>query len=176
MKLGISQASRFCERASYLHVIYIVMYTLVLDKLCKICENHFLWVEAITFPIEPKTLGLLVAILFFLISLLVNLLQRRYSRTRLHRMLEKDESLVNFLGVIDEYLGKVEFACTFDVYGASSPQEVGKAIYVARNKIESTIAAMEEHLRSFHHHQRKEKRQQNQKKRLKRSLQKPPGQ
>ena len=28
-------------------------------------------------PMEPKTLGLLVAVLFFLISLLINLLQRR---------------------------------------------------------------------------------------------------
>ena len=175
MKLGISKGSRYCDRASYLHVTHTVMCTLVLDKLCKICEKHFLWLEAIAFPIEPKTLGLLVAILFFLISLLVNLLQSRYSRARLHRMLEKDESVINFLGLIDEYLCKLESACTFDVYGASSPQEVGKAIYVARNKIESTIAAMEEHLRSFHHHERKEKRQRNQKKRLKRSLQESPG-
>jgi len=125
-------------------------------------------------PMEPKTLGLLVAILFFLISFLVNLLQRRYSRTRLHRMLEKDVSVVNFLGVIDEYLGKLEFTCTFDVHGESSPQEVGKAIYVARNKIQSTIAAMEEHLWSFNHHQRREKRHQNHRKRPKRSLRKPP--
>lgn len=124
--------------------------------------------------IEPKTLGLLVGILFFLISLLVNLFQRRYSRTRLHRMLEKDESVVNFLGVIDEYLAKLELTCTFDVQRASSPQEVGKAIYVARNKIQPTIAAMEEHLQSFRHHRRKEKRQQNQRKRLTRSLQKLP--
>jgi hypothetical protein len=123
-------------------------------------------------PMEAKTLGLLVATLFFLISFLVNLLQRRYSRNRLHRMLEKDVSVVNSLGVIDEYLCKLELNCTFDVHGASSPQEVGKAIYVARNKIQSTIAAMEEHLRSFHHHQRKERNQQNQKKQLKRSLKK----
>ncbi len=151
------------------------MYTLVLAKLCKIYEEHFPWVEAIDFPMELKTLGLLVAILFFLISFLVNLLQRRYSRTRLHRMLEKDESVVNLLGVIDEYLGKIEFTCTFDVYGTSSPQEVGKAILVVRNKIESTIAAMQEHLQFFHHHKRKEKRLKNQRKRLKRSLQRPPG-
>ena len=126
-------------------------------------------------PMEPKTLGLLVAILFFLISFLVNLLQRRYSRTRLHRMLEKDESVINLLGAIDEYLSNLEFTCTFDVSGRSSPQEVGKAILVVRNKIESTIAAMQEHLQSFHHHKRKEKRLKNQRKRLKRSLQRPPG-
>jgi hypothetical protein len=132
-------------------------------------------VEFIGFPIDPKTLGLLVAVLFFLISFLVNLLQRRYSRARLHRMLEKDESVINFLGVMDEYLGKLEFNCSFDVHGTSSPQEVGKAIYVARNKIESTIAAMEEHLRSFHHPQRREKRQRNQGNRLKRPLQEQPG-
>jgi hypothetical protein len=128
--------------------------------------------EAIDFPMEPKTLGLLIAILFFLISFLVNLLQRRYSRTRLHRMLEKEESVVNLLGIIDEYMGKIEFTCTFDVYGTSSLQEVGKAIHVARNKIESTIVTMEDHLQSFHHHQRKEKKQKNQRKMLKKSLQK----
>jgi DNA integrity scanning protein DisA with diadenylate cyclase activity len=147
------------------------MYALVLAKLCKIYEEHFLWVEAISFPMEPKTLILLVTLLFLLICFLVNLLQRRYSRTRMHRMLEKDESVANLLGVIDEYLGKLEFTCSFDFYGTSSPQEVGKAIHVVRNKIESTIAAMEEHLQSFQHHQRKEKRQKNQRKRLERSLQ-----
>ena len=125
------------------------MYALVLAKLCKIYEEHLLWVEAISFPMEPKTLSLLVAILFFLICFLVNLLQRRHSRTRLHRMLKKDESVANLLGVIDEYLSKIEFCCSFDFYGTSSPQEVGRAIHVVRNKIESTIAAMEEHLQSF---------------------------
>ena len=125
------------------------MYTLVLAKLCKIYEEHFQWVEAIDFPMELKTLGLLVAILFFLISFLVNLLQRRYSRTRLHRMLEKDESVINLLGVIDEYLSNIEFTCTFDVNGKSSPQEVGKAIHLVRDKIESTIANIGEHLYSF---------------------------
>ena len=147
------------------------MYALVLDKLCKIYQQHFLWVEAISSPMETKTLSLMVAILLLLICFLVNLLQRRHSRTRLYRMLEKDESVANLLGVIDEYLGKIEFSCSFDFYGTSSPQEVGKAIHVVRNKIESTIAAMEEHLQSFHHHQRKEKIQKNQRKRLERSLQ-----
>ena len=97
------------------------MYALVLDKLCKIYEQHFLWVEVISFPMEPKTLSLLVAILLFLICFLVNLLQRRHSRTRLHRMLKKDESVANLLGVIDEYLGKLEFTCSFDFYETSSP-------------------------------------------------------
>lgn len=158
-----------------MHLIDIKMYTLFLAKLFKIYEEHFLWVEAIDFPMEPKTLGLLVAILFFLISFLINLFQRRYSRTRLHRMLQKDESVLNLLGVINENLGNLEFTCTFDVHGTSSPQEVGKAIHRVRNKIESTIAATEEHLQSFRHHQRKEKRQKNQRKRLEKSLQKQTG-
>jgi hypothetical protein len=125
------------------------MYTPVLDKLCKIYEKYFLWVEDIDFPMEPRTLGLLVAILFFLISFLVNLLQRRYSRTRLRRMLEKEKSVINLLGVIDEYLNELEFTCTFDVYGKSSPREVGKAIHMVRNKIQATIANIGEHLYSF---------------------------
>ncbi len=124
---------------------------------------------------EPKTFGLLVAILFFLISFLVNLLQRRYSKTRLNRMLTKEESVLNFLVEIDKYLGKLERACTLELHGASSPQRVGKAIYVARNKIESTIAGMEEHLRSFRQYRRKEKAQEKQKKRLEKSQPKPSG-
>jgi len=37
----------------------------------------------------------------FLVSLLVNLLQRRYAKARLGRMLKKEESIVNFL---EEYI------------------------------------------------------------------------
>jgi len=120
-------------------------------------------------PMEPKTFGLLVAILFFLISFLINLLQRRYSKTRLNRMLTKEESVVNFLVRINKYLGKLERACTLELHGASSPQEVGKAIYVARNKIESTIADMEEYLRSFRQYRRKQKAQEKQRKRPQKS-------
>ena len=108
-------------------------------------------------PMEPKKLGLLVAILFFLVSLLVNLLQRRYGKTRLGRMLRKEESIVNFLEGIHKNLGKIEVTCTLEVQGASSPQEVGKTIHVVRNEIQSTIANMQEHLRSFRQHRRKEK-------------------
>jgi hypothetical protein len=133
------------------------MYTLFFAKLCKIYEEHFLWVEAIDLPMEPKTLGLLVAILLFLISFLVNLLQRRYSRIRLHRLLEKDKAVLNLLGLIDEYLGNLEFTCTYDVKGTSSPQVVGKAIHAVRVKIESTIANIEKHLCSFRQYRQKRK-------------------
>ena len=108
-------------------------------------------------PMEPKILGLLAAILFFLVSLLINLLQRRHARTRLSRMLRKEESIVNFLEGIHKNLGKLEVTCTLEVQGASSPQEVGKTIHVVRNEIQSTKANMEEHLRSFRQYRRKEK-------------------
>ena len=108
---------------------------------------------------EPKIFGLLIAILFFLISLLLNLLQRRYSKNRLDRMLMKEESVLNFLAAIDKYLGKLERNCILELHGASSPQEVGKGIHVCRNKIESTIAAIDEHLCSFRQYRRKRKRQ-----------------
>ncbi len=125
-------------------------------------------------PIDPKTLGILVAVLFLLSSFLFNLLQRRRSKTRLDRLLENDKSVVNFLGVIDEYLGKLERSCTFELQGTRSPKEVGESIYVARNKIQSEIAAMEGHLRSYGHERRKERRKENQRKRLMRSLKKFP--
>ena len=122
-------------------------------------------------PMEPRRLGLLVAILFFLISLLINLLQRRYAKNRLGRMLRKGESIVNFLDGIHKNLGKIEVNCTLEVQGASSPQEVGKAIHVVRNEIQSTIANMQEHLNSFRQHRRKDKVNEKQRKRLERSVQ-----
>ena len=137
--------------------------------------EHFLWAKVMDIPIDPKTLGILVVLLFLLISFLINLLQRRRSRTRFNRLLENDKSVINFLGVIDEYLGKLERSCAFELREARSPQEVGKAIYVARDKIRSTIGAMEEHLRSYGHDRRKEKRQESQRKRLNKSLKKPSG-
>jgi hypothetical protein len=118
---------------------------------------------------EPKTLGLLVAFLFFLISFLVNLLQRRYSKTRSHRMLTKEESVVNFLVETDKYLAELEWNCTTELDGASSPQEVGKAIHGARNKIESTIADMRKYLHSFREYRRREKAREKQRKRLEKS-------
>jgi len=117
-------------------------------------------------PIETKTLGLLVAILFFLISFLINLLQRRYSKNRLDRMLTKDESVVQSLEGLHKYLGKLEHACTLELHGLSSPQKMGEAIHMARNKIESTMTDMEEYLRSFRRYRRKIKAQEKQKKRL----------
>jgi hypothetical protein len=123
-------------------------------------------------PMEPKRFGLLVAILFFLVSLLINLLQRRYAKNRLGRMLRKEESIVNFLDGIHKNLGKIEVNCTLEVQGASSPEEVGKAIHVVRNEIQSTIANVQEHLNSFRQHRRKDKVKEKQRKRLERSAQK----
>lgn len=124
---------------------------------------------------EPKTLGLLAATLFFLVSLLVNLLQRRYTKTRLGRMLRKEESIIHFLEGIHKNLGKLEVTCTLEVQGASSPQEVGKTIHVVRNEIQSTLANMEEHLRSFRQYRRKEKAQGKRKKGPEKSYQRSSG-
>jgi hypothetical protein len=108
-------------------------------------------------PMEPKRFALLITVLFFLISFLLNLLQRRYSKTRLDRMLMKEKSVMNFLAAVDNDLAKLERNCILELPEASSPQEVGKAIYVVRNKIESTITNIGEHLCSFHQHQQKRK-------------------
>jgi len=114
---------------------------------------------------ETKSFGLLVAILFFLISLLVNLLQRRYSKTRFNRMLAMEEAVVNFLVQTHKDLGNLEWNCTIEIDGGSSPQEIGKVIHGARNKIESNIADMKKYLRSFRQYRKKEKAQEKQKKR-----------
>jgi hypothetical protein len=123
---------------------------------------------------EPKTFGLLVAILFFLVSLLANLLQRRYTRNRFGRTLRKEESVLKFLGTVDKNLGKLEMNCTLEVQGASSPQEVGKTIHVVRNEIQSAIANVEEHLRSFRQYRRKEKKRGKRRKELEKSYRKLP--
>ena len=117
-------------------------------------------------PMDPKTFGLLVAVLFFLISLLFNLLQRRFSKARLDRMLMKEESIVSFLMDMHKDLGKLESNCTLELLGESSPQKVGKAINGVRNKIHSTIADLDEHLRSFRQYRRKLKAQGKRRKRL----------
>ena len=117
-------------------------------------------------PMDPKMFGLLVAALCFLISLLVNLLQRRYSKARLDRMLMKEESIVSFLMDMHKDLGKLESNCTLELLGESSPQKVGKAINGVRNKIHSTIADLDEHLRSYRQYRRKLKAQEKRRKRL----------
>ncbi len=113
---------------------------------------------------ELKTFTLLVAILFFLISLLVNLLQRRYSKARFYRMLTQEECIIDSLEGINKNLGDLEFNCSIELHGATSPHEVGKVISAARNKIESSLADMRKHLRSFPQYRRREKAQKKDKK------------
>lgn len=72
-------------------------------------------------------------------------------------MLMNEESVVNLLVAVNRYLGKLERNCVFELQGANSPQEVGKAIHVVRNKIESTIVNIGEHLCSFRKYRRKRK-------------------
>jgi hypothetical protein len=109
---------------------------------------------------ELKRFGLQIAVLLFLISLLVNLLQRRYARTRLDRVLGREESTIEFLGRMHKYLGKVERDCTLELHAKGSPQETGKAIHVARNEIQSAMSDMEADLRSFRQYRRKLKAQE----------------
>ncbi len=125
---------------------------------------------------DPKTFGLLAALLFFLISFFVNLVQRRYSKARFDRMLSKDESVLKFLGDLHKSLGKLERNCTLELHGESSPQAVGKAVRMTRNEIQSAMADMEEHLRSFRQYRRKEKAKEKHRKRLERLHQTASGQ
>jgi hypothetical protein len=107
---------------------------------------------------ETKTFVLLVVTLFFLISFLANLLQRRHAKTRLDRVFTKEESVVNFLSGIDKNLGELEWTCTIELDGAVSPREVGKSIHAARKKIESTIEDLGKHLRSFRQYRKRERK------------------
>jgi hypothetical protein len=126
-------------------------------------------------PMEPKIFALLISILFFLISFLLNLLQRRYSKARLDRMLLKEESVLNFLVALHKYLGRLERNCILELHGTSSPQEVGKGIHVVRNKIESTISTTSEHLNSFRQYRGRRKAGGKKGKQLQQFHQKPSG-
>ncbi len=119
---------------------------------------------SVDFGMEAKTFFLLVAILLFLISLLVALIQRRYSKTRFDRMLKKEESLVSFLEGINKYLNELEWTCNVEMDRASSPKEVGKAINAARNKIEWILDDLKTHLSSFRQYRKKEKAEKKNKK------------
>jgi hypothetical protein len=81
-------------------------------------------------------------------------------------MLTKEESIFGFLMDTNKCLANLEWTCTVELQGESSPQEVGKAIHVERKKIESNIADLGKHLRSFPKFRKKEKAQEKQKKRL----------
>lgn len=117
-------------------------------------------------PMDLKTLGLLLAILFFLISLLVNLLQYRHCKGRVNRLLNSEGSVLHFLMGLHTTLGKLESVCTFEMEEASSPQEIGRSVRMARNQIQSTIAEIQKNLRSFREYRRKEKADEKHKKHM----------
>jgi len=108
-------------------------------------------------PMEFKTFALLVAILCFLISLLMNLLQHHDYRRRADRFLNKQESLLNSLAGLNNSLGKLETACALEMELTTSLKDIGKAIHIARNQLSSSITDIEGNLRSFREYRTREK-------------------
>ena len=105
---------------------------------------------------EPKIL-FRVAILFFLISLLINLIQHHYYRRRADRFLNKEESLYHSLNGLHNSLGKLETACALEMELTTSLKDIGKAIHIARAQLSSSIADIEGNLRSFREYRVREK-------------------
>ena len=139
---------------------------LVLMDISSLVQKLQTFIPPIDLGMDLKTFTILVVILFFLISLLVNLLQRRYSKARFCRMLTQEECIIEFLDGINKNLEDLEFKCSIELHGATSPQEVGKVISAARNKIQSTLAETRNHLRSFRRYRKKEKAQKKLKKQI----------
>ena len=108
-------------------------------------------------PMEAKTFALLVAILFFLISLLINLVQHHYYRRRADRFLNKQESLLHSLNGLHNSLGKLETACALEMELTTSLKDMAKAIHIARAQLSSSIADIEGNLRSFREYRAREK-------------------
>ncbi|MDH4264627.1 MAG: hypothetical protein OEW45_03220, partial [Deltaproteobacteria bacterium] len=116
------------------------------------------FISSVDLGMDPMTFALLLALLLFFVSLLVNLIQNRRSKARFHRMLTKEASIVSFLEEMNKYLGDLEFKCSIELQGATSPQEVRKVIHTARNRLEANIADMKRHLYSCYQYRRKEKK------------------
>ena len=114
---------------------------------------------------EPKIL-LRVAILFFLISLLINLIQHHYYRRRADRFLNKQESLFHSLTGVNNSLGKLETACALEMELTTSLKDIGKAIHIARVQLNSSIADIEGNLRSFREYRVREKASEKHKREL----------
>ncbi len=108
-------------------------------------------------PMDPKTFALLVATLFFLLSLLTNLLQHHYYRRRVDRFLNKEESLFHSLQGVNNSLGKLEAACALEMELTTSLKDIGKTIHIARAHLSSSIADIEGNLRSFREYRVREK-------------------
>ncbi len=106
---------------------------------------------------EPKTFALVVAILLFLTSFLVNLLQRRNSKARFERMLKKEEFIVTFLEGLAKYLNELQRSSITEMDRESSLKKMVKAINTARDTIEWTLDDMKTHLSSLRQYRRKEK-------------------
>jgi hypothetical protein len=131
----------------------------ITQKILSWAQKILSLVPSVDLGMEAKTFFLLVALLLFLISLLINLLQRRSSKARFDRMLKQEESVVSFLEAINKYLNDLEWTCSIEMHGASSPQEMAKAIGAIRNKVEVALADLRVHLQSFRQYRKKEKDQ-----------------
>jgi len=103
-----------------------------------------IFIPSMDLGMEPKTFALLVAILLFLISFLVNLLQHRYSKARFDHMLKKDKSIVPLLEGLDKYLGELEWSCLIDMDRGGSLKKAIKEINAARDKIERILIGSRE--------------------------------
>jgi hypothetical protein len=108
-------------------------------------------------PMEPRMFFLLLAILCFLISLLINLIQHHYYRRRANHFLSKQESLFHSLTGLHGSMGKLETACALEMELTMSMKDMGKAIHVARAQLSSSIADIESNLRSFREYRARER-------------------
>ena len=115
-----------------------------------------IFIPSMDLGMEPKTFALLIAILLFLISLLANLLQRRYSKARYDRMLKKEKSIVPLLEGLDKYLDELQWSCIMKMDREGSLKKAIKAISAARDKIERILDGMKTDPSSLRRYRRKE--------------------
>ncbi len=106
---------------------------------------------------EPKIMAIMIAFLFFLLSLLINLLQYHHYKRRTDRFIQKEESLLHFLIRFSKIIKKIETACTYEMEISTSLKDIGSSLSSARNLISSSINDILGNLRSFREYREKEK-------------------
>jgi hypothetical protein len=108
-------------------------------------------------PMDLKIFGLLIATLFFLISLLINLIQHHYYRRKADRFFTKQESLLHSLTGLHNSMGKLETACALEMELTTSIKDLGKAIHIARTQLNASIEDIQGNLRSSREYRAREK-------------------
>jgi hypothetical protein len=99
----------------------------------------------------------MLALLFFLASLLINLMQYHYYKRRTDRIIQKEESILHTLFRLNKFIKKQETICKYEMEMETSLKDMGSALKTARNMVGLSINDLRLNLRSFREYRAREK-------------------